>query len=60
MQADIAQPLHVGTLLRCFLCHEPLPRPYKVDIEDYYHAWQGRLVSCTFHLFQNIVGLLAH
>lgn len=48
MQDEVAQSIHVGMLLRCFLCHEPLPRPYAVDEYDFYPKWQGSLVSGTF------------
>ncbi|KAG8156322.1 hypothetical protein KVR01_013774 [Diaporthe batatas] len=45
MQPNVRPRTHVGTLLRCFLCHEPIPRPYGVDKDDFYPEWQGPLVS---------------
>jgi hypothetical protein len=47
---DTPQPLLVGMLLRCFLCHEPLPqpRPDALDTEDDYFEWPGSLVSGMF------------
>ncbi|KAJ0107604.1 hypothetical protein J7T55_007795 [Diaporthe amygdali] len=37
----VSQDLHVGMLLRCFLCQNPLPEPR----EETYPDWQGPLVS---------------
>lgn len=39
--------MHVGMLLRCFLCHEPLPHP-GWDTRGTYPEWQGPLVYGMF------------
>src|SRR4051812_32804634 len=41
------QPMHVGMLLRCFLCHERLPRP-DWNTKGTYPEWKGHLVSGMF------------
>lgn len=38
------QTMHVGMLLRCFLCHETLPRP-DWNTKGTYPEWKGPLVS---------------
>lgn len=38
------QTMHVGMLLRCFLCHETLPRP-DWNTKGTYAEWKGPLVS---------------
>lgn len=39
--------MHVGMLLRCFLCHERLPRP-DWNTKGTYPEWKGHLVSGMF------------
>lgn len=40
------QTMHVGMLLRCFLCHETLPQP-SWNTKETYPEWKGPLVSGT-------------
>ncbi|KAI7778154.1 hypothetical protein LA080_002580 [Diaporthe eres] len=43
-EPDVSQMMHVGMLLRCFLCHETLPEP-DWDTKRTYPEWKGSLVS---------------
>lgn len=52
------QPMHVGMLLRCFLCHERLPRP-DWNTKGTYPEWKGHLVSGMFSVCTLVV-ILAH
>lgn len=48
MKDEVVQSFHVGMLLRCFLCHERLPRSNNLEQGEPYPEWQGSLVSGTF------------
>lgn len=52
------QPMHVGMLLRCFLCHEKLPEP-DWNTKGTYPEWKGPLISGTF-IPRTVVRMLAH
>lgn len=52
------QPMHVGMLLRCFLCHERLPQP-DWNTKGTYPEWKGPLVSGMLSA-RTLVRKLAH
>lgn len=57
-EPEVSQPMHVGMLLRCFLCHEKLPQP-AWNTKGTYPEWKGPLVSGTF-MPKSPVRMLAH